>query len=275
LVNIVDKGIKCDSTDTTVNTNNTLKKNMLLSRANTNSNWRSSSTRNSVKSGENSYRSFVKSSAQTRKLASRTTNSTASNTASSAAISNAKKQNNNTKKKDNSGVLDKTIYIPIPKEGSNGTVLSGELLNTLFKNPNIKVYSSLITSNGLIFAILMDNSDISNRKFYYILMEIDISELELNDKLTEIKQYYNNGKSDIRTFSYVNESILTVYLIKEFTPGDKVFTTLGNECIYKLFSNMHDFYTKDRIELPLSSDSRNSITTIPNFYRYLFFQLSK
>jgi hypothetical protein len=36
---------------------------------------------------------------------------------------------------------------------------------------------------------------------------------------------------------------------------------------------MHDFYTKDRIELPISSDSRNSITTIPNFYRYFLLQI--
>ena len=113
----------------------------------------------------------------------------------------------------------------------------------------------------------------SDHKFYYILMEIDISSLEPSG-LNEIIKYYNDGKLDIKIFSCVNMPILTIYLIKDFTPGDKVFTTLGNECIYKIFGNMHEFYIKDRIELP-NTDSRNqqlasnssSIPSIPNFYR--------
>ena len=249
---IVDKGIKCNSTDTTVNTNNTLKKtNMTLSRANTNLNWRSSSSRKSVKSGANPYRSFGKSSAQTRKLAN----------------SMANKKNNNTKKNDNSSVLDKTIYIPIPKESSNGTALSNELLNKLFKNPNIKVYSSLITTNGLIFAIFLDMSD---KKFYYILMENDLSKLSKSlfetGKINLLKKYMNDGFLDVGIYGTNNIPLLNIYLIKEFTPSDSVFTTLGNECIYKLIGNMHDFFKQPQLKLKYD-DTR--IDEIPNIYGYM------
>ena len=66
--------------------------------------------------------------------------------------------------------------------------------------------------------------------------------------------------------------IKTIYLIKEFTPGDKIFTTLGNECIYKLFSEQHEFFTKPQIELNYGvGDARN--TTIPNFYGYMLISI--
>ena len=101
-------------------------------------------------------------------------------------------------------------------------------------------------------------------------MEIDISNLS-PDKLIRIINY-NENISYKEIFSS-SIPLLNIYLIKEFTPKDKVFTTLGNECIYKLFSDMHDFYTKDSIELPISTTNRNSTSTIPNFYRYFLIQI--
>ena len=190
-------------------------------------------------------------------------------------MNSASKKNRNNS---NNTVLDKSIYIP---NGKPNELMSDELVSKLFINDKIKVYSSLITSNGLIFAIFLDMSD---KKFYYILMEIDISNLETStSNLREIIKYYDDNKLDIKIFSCVNMPILTIYLIKDFTPGDKIFTTLGNECIYKIFGNMHDFYIKNNIELPITdsgnhqvasnSSSIPSISSISNFYRYFLLQI--
>ena len=53
--------------------------------------------------------------------------------------------------------------------------------------------------------------------------------------------------------------------MKEFTPGDKVFSSLGNESIYKIFGNMHDFLKKSMIELKYD----DKVETIKNPYGYI------
>ena len=176
----------------------------------------------------------------------------------------------------NDSILNRTVILKV-----NGSELRDEkekkvYLDNLFVNKNMKVYSNLITPNGLLFTILLDISDSTNKKFYYLVLEVDVINIISKERdgfnLIELKRY-NEHDTVRRKNIYgipVDQSIIRIHLVKEFLPGDSVFTTLGNECIYKSIGHMHDFFTQtpDSPQLKLKYDDTR-IDEIPNIYGYM------
>ena len=280
---INEKGITCNLNDTN-DPIQSIRRNNKLTRVN---------SRNGF-GNKSSFASFASLGSRTSRMIKNSTSSSLtqkkSNTSHTGNTKNTRNTRNtrNTSKTENDNVLDRTVFIP--KITDNRPLLEPE---RLFRNKDIKVYSSLITNNGLIFAILLDTSNPADKKFYYILLENDLSGLQklsfnsasnLNNtqNIHKIKKYVNDGFMDVGIYG-TTIPLVNIYLIKEFVPGDKVFTTLGNECIYKTFANMDEFYKQDRIELPVndflspspspSPSPSGQIESIPNFYRYFLIQI--
>ncbi len=166
-------------------------------------------------------------------------------------------------------VLDKTIYIN--SDGKYINITNPETLvsklTSLFANSVIKVYSTMITANGLLVCTLFDSV---SKRFYYVLLEIDIHNLKASETVILEKQY-NEVKNRKCIWGLKPQvPLINIYLVKEFTPGDKIFNTLGNECIYKLFSEQHQFFTKP--EITLNYDD-GTVKTIPNFYGYMLISI--
>ena len=191
-----------------------------------------------------------------------------------------------------SNVLDKTII-----KLANGTEINTtpnniekqRYLEKLFNSRTIKVYSTFITSDGLLVVTLLD---IKLNKFYYLLLEVNIKQSKqelITDVIGDYKQHKLTRKSRNRTgtrpkietfyrgisqtniYGAKDLPLINIYLVMEFTPGNKIFTTLGNECIYKLFSEEHEFFTKPTITLDYNRVKPN--VEINNFYGYMLISL--
>jgi hypothetical protein len=170
-------------------------------------------------------------------------------------------------------ILDKTVIIDSEYPRENRSHLeTRKYLERLFKNPDIKVYSSLTTPNGLLIIILYDSHP-ERKKFYYLVLEIDVIEIvEYMKKglYRPLFQYAGENVMPKNVYGVpINIPILNIRLVKEFKPKDKVFTTLGKESIYKEINGLHEFFTKDKIHLELDDKP----TTINNFYRYILLSL--
>ena len=188
----------------------------------------------------------------------------------SKKLTNAQNSNNADK------ILDKTVIIDsqYPRE-NRSSLETQKYLERLFKNSEIKVYSSFTTPNGLLMTILYDSHP-ERKKFYYLVLEIDIIEIVeymRNDFYRPLYQYASNKVQPRNVYGVPKDKaipILNIRLVKEFKLKDKVFTTLGKESIYKEINGLHDFFTKDKIQLKL--DDKPTIT-IDNFYRYILLSL--
>lgn len=173
-------------------------------------------------------------------------------------------------------IIDHTILIPKDKDKDKIN------LKQIFSNPDIRVISTLITGNGVLNCVFYDTSI---NKFYYVLLEINIK--YLYDNYFETLRKYKSGKyksgntkkskdalekliteNNAKYFQSIKNlggidimgvkqsgddrfpyKLINILVVKEFTSGDNVFTILGNECVYKMYSNMDDFFKKDKIEL--------------------------
>lgn len=196
---------------------------------------------------------------------------------SAAAAGNRSRNARDVRDADNADkILDKTVIIDsqYPREGEVRSPYADiKYLERLFKNPDMKVYSNLITHNGLLITILYDSHP-EKKKFYYLVLEIDIIDIVdfYKNFVRELKKYNINQSTFRKIYGAPNDKpILNIRLVKEFTPKDKVFSTLGNECIYKVISGLHDFFIQDTIKL----DKRNGEVPveIPNFYNNILFSL--
>jgi hypothetical protein len=162
-----------------------------------------------------------------------------------------------------------------------------DYLKNIFNNEKMHVVSTLITGNGLLYCVLYDESE-SIRKFYYIFLEIDITSFksiympdrkinieEVNkDKLYECNihseyYYYIMNVRPKETFMS-RLSMINILVVKEFTPGDKIFSILGNECVYKMYSNMHTLFNKS--DLTLTYNDATSVN-IPSPYKFVLLSL--
>ena len=172
------------------------------------------------------------------------------------------------------------------------------LLTRLFRNEsgneNLRILSCLNTPNGLIFGVLYDSIE---NKFYYIVLEVDIKTHimpELRKNETQFMFKYNsnsdsnsNSNSDrdsnkkkknipirlVYLYHAKDKPIINILVIKEFIKGDKTFTILGNENIYKKVGNMHDFFQKDMLEYKYLQNQIEKQISIPNPYRYYLISL--
>ena len=171
-----------------------------------------------------------------------------------------------------------------PEEQKN---LLDQLFNPKKQSRTLSVLSTLQTASGLLFLVLY-----SEGKFYYCMLEICVKDyIKLTPEYKEYVKYelndYNGNtpscilhntfyelkeRINVHILGYTGAPILRVLVVKEFTKGDKVFTILGNECIYKLFKDMDSFFKQDKIQLTLPSPSSNlpsQIVEIPNFYGFM------
>ena len=150
------------------------------------------------------------------------------------------------------------------------------ILQALFRTTNeitkskLKVLSTIITYNNILFIVLYNAN---NGKFYYCMLEVNIKDT-IGDRIFDISQATREGVSLIYLKPKLLVPMLKILIVKEFTKGNKVFSILGNECIYRMYSDMNAFFKQDTIQLtlPLPSPSSNlpsQIVEIPNIYGFM------
>jgi len=191
-------------------------------------------------------------------------------------------------------VLDKTIIKLADGTEINTTpdnIEKQRYLEKLFNSRTVKVFSTLITVEGLLVVILLDTA-VGN--FYYLLLEVNlkqsrnklIRDFRSDDKqnkltqtlmtrskrkITNLIESFFKGNTHINIYGAKDLPLINIYLVMEFTPSNKIFTALGNECIYKLFSEQHEFFTKPTITLDYNGIKPN--VEINNFYGYMLISL--
>jgi hypothetical protein len=135
---------------------------------------------------------------------------------------NTKKTNASSNSMRNNSVLNRTVILKVNERDNKLSELRNEkekktYLNNLFINPNMKVYSNLIAPNGLLFTILYDSS---TRKFYYLVLEVDIINIISKEKegsnLKILKTYKKTHLVFVKTVYGIpaDQSIIKIRLVK-------------------------------------------------------------
>ena len=168
-------------------------------------------------------------------------------------------------------LLDRTIIKLVDGTELLNKTEKQSYLESLFNSQTIKVYSTLITFDGLLVVTLLD---IESNKFYYLLLEVNLKQSKSalhKKKIQNLLGFFFKGYDNKYVYGMRDVPLINIYLVNEFTPGNKIFTTLGNECIYKLFSEKHDFFTNPRITVDYNGEKPT--TEINNFYGYMLIAL--